>query len=247
MEQKLFHHFFEVICVDTVNQTNKDKRPLLAMKRRDTHGKMFNIACIFTKQKSASIFWGVLPTLFLSYKLSQVKAIITDGCSQEFIQIDNVRKIIFKNALWIQCGMGWTQHVTKKKYFPDEFGSLYDEVCDHLKRWIYSWMKSLCETQEEFMASMLMFKKFLNSKQIKSTLGTPYVDSVQNFITKHIEPHEPSFCFYVKLNLRHLEEYNNSRHERTNYELKYNTAQVDLSTKIKKAMVIMCNNAKRNG
>ena len=57
-------------------------------------------------------------------------------------------------------------------------------------------MKSSCETQEEFM-----FKKLLNSKQIKSTLGSPFIDSVQNIITKHIEPHESNFGFYLRLNL----------------------------------------------
>ena len=41
MEQKLFHHFPGVICVDTVNKTNKDKRPLLTLSGRGTHGKMF--------------------------------------------------------------------------------------------------------------------------------------------------------------------------------------------------------------
>ena len=43
MEQKLFHQFPEVICVDTVNQTNKDKRSLLTISGRDTHDKMFII------------------------------------------------------------------------------------------------------------------------------------------------------------------------------------------------------------
>ena len=50
IEQKQFHHLSEVICVDTVNQTNKDKCPLLTISVRYTHGKNFyNFACIFTK------------------------------------------------------------------------------------------------------------------------------------------------------------------------------------------------------
>ena len=97
------------------------------------------------------------------------------------------------------------------------------------------------------MASKLMFKKFLNSKQIKSTLGSPFIDSVQNFVTKHIEPHESNFCFYLRLNLRHFDEYTNSIHEGTNHGLEYNTAPVGASTKIEKAMAFICNNAKRNG
>ena len=71
--------------------------------------------------------------------LSQVKVIITDGCPQELIQIDNISKIIFKNTLHIQCGlnlvrMGWAVRIIKKYWCPDEFGSLCDNVCNHMKR-----------------------------------------------------------------------------------------------------------------
>ena len=39
------------------------------------------------------------------------------------------------------------------------------------------------------------------------------IENVENFVTKHIEPHETHFCFYVRLNLRHFEECTNSIHE----------------------------------
>ena len=155
MEQKLFHHFPEVICVDTTSHTNKDKRPLLTVSGRDTHGKMFIILRAFLPNERAWVFrWIfslVIPTLLPSYVLSQVKVIISDGCPQEFIQIDNARKNIFKNALRIRCGyhivtIGWKVHVIKKSCFPDKYGPLYDNICNHLKKWIYSWMKSSCET-----------------------------------------------------------------------------------------------------
>ena len=239
MEQKLFHHFPYMICIDTVNQTNKDKRPILTISGRDTHGKLFIILRAFLPNEKAWVFcWIfllVVPTLFSSYVLSQVKAIITDDCPQEFIQIDNARKTIFKNVLCIQCGfhqvkMGRAVHVMKKNCFPEKFGSLYDNVCNHLKRWTYSWMKSSCETRENVMASKLILKKFLNSKQIKSTLGSPFIDSVQNFFTKRIKPHESNYCFYLRLNLRHF--YTNSIIEGINCGLKYNTAPVGPSTKI---------------
>ena len=35
MEQKVFHHFSEVICVDTLSHNNKDKHPLLTISSRD--------------------------------------------------------------------------------------------------------------------------------------------------------------------------------------------------------------------
>ena len=56
MEQKLFHHFPEVICVDTTSHTNKDKRPLLTVSGRDTHGKMFIILRAFLPNERAWVF-----------------------------------------------------------------------------------------------------------------------------------------------------------------------------------------------
>ena len=89
MEQKKFHHFPEVICVDTVSHTNKDKRPLLTISGRDSYGKMFMILRDFLPNERAWVFrWIfsiVMPTLFPLYILSKVKTIITDGCPQEFM------------------------------------------------------------------------------------------------------------------------------------------------------------------
>ena len=103
IEQKFFEHFPEVICVDTVSDTNKDKRPLLTISGKDSFGKMFIILRAFLPNERAWVFrWIftiVLPTLFPRNLLSQVKAIITDGCPQEFMQIDTARQIYFKNAL----------------------------------------------------------------------------------------------------------------------------------------------------
>ena len=53
MEQKIFHHFLEVICVDTVSHTNKDKRPLLTISGRESNGKMFIILRAFLPNERA--------------------------------------------------------------------------------------------------------------------------------------------------------------------------------------------------
>ena len=103
-------------------------------------------------------------------------------------------------------------------------------------------MKNSCETQEEYLASKLIFKKILNSKLITSNHGTTFIENVENFVTKYIKPHEIHFCFYLRLNLRYFKEYTNCIHEGTNRGLKYNSALVGPSTNIEKALAIMCNN-----
>ena len=58
MEQNIFHHFPEVICVDTVCHTNKDKRPLLTISGRDSYGKIFIILRAFLPNERAWGFYG---------------------------------------------------------------------------------------------------------------------------------------------------------------------------------------------
>ena len=142
MEQKIFYHFLEVICVDTVSNTNKDKRPLLTISGRDSYGKMFMILRDFLPNERAWVFrWIfsiVMPTLFPLYILSKVKTIITDGCPQEFMQIDIDRENVVKNTVCIRCGfhfvrMGWIHHTMKKHCFCASIGYFYDRVGNHLK------------------------------------------------------------------------------------------------------------------
>ena len=95
------------------------------------------------------------------------------------------------------------------------------------------------------MFSELLFKKNLNTKQIKSKLGKAFIYIVQSFITNHFEPHESNFCFYLRLNLKQDEEYTNSIHEGTNYVLKYNSEHAGPSTEIEKSFSIICNIAEQ--
>ena len=49
--------------------------------------------------------------------------------------------------------------------------------------------------QKAFLVYKQLFKKFLNTKQIKLSLGNDFIDRVQSFNTDHIEPYESHFCF----------------------------------------------------
>ena len=60
MEQKMFHHFPEVIYVDTVSHTNKDKRPLLIISGRDSYEKIFIFLRAFLLNKRAWVFQWML-------------------------------------------------------------------------------------------------------------------------------------------------------------------------------------------
>ena len=150
-------------------------------------------------------------------------------------------EICFKNALRIRCGfhlvqMAWTHHLIIKNCYPSSVGVFYDDVCNYLKSWTYSCIRRSCEIQKEFWVFNLVFKIFLNTKQIKSKLGKAFIDSVHSLITNHIESHQSHFCFYLRYNLKHCEKNTNSIHEGTNCALKYNSVPHGSSTKSEKSL-----------
>ena len=85
------------MCVDTFSDKNKDIRLLLIISGIANIGKIFIILREFLPNERAWIFQWIFkivrPTLFSRYLLPQVKAIITHGCPQEFMQIDMAREI----------------------------------------------------------------------------------------------------------------------------------------------------------
>ena len=53
---EIFEHFPEVICVDTVSDTNKNKRPILTISGKDSFGKTFIILRAFLPNERAWVF-----------------------------------------------------------------------------------------------------------------------------------------------------------------------------------------------
>ena len=145
-----------------------------------------------------------------------------------------VSRIFIIQKVWVLSRQtGWIYHIIKKNCYPSSVGVFCDKVCDHLKSFIYSSMKSLCEIRKEFLVSKLMFEKILNTKRIKDILVLAFIDSVESFVISHIEAHASHFCFYLRFILKHYKEYINVIQERTNCALKYASAPVGPNTKIK--------------
>ena len=169
MEQKIFHHFPEIICVDTVSHTNKNKLPRLIISGRDSHEKnVYNSEGLFTKWKSL-----VFSKDFFNCNANIVSIIYLIKCENNYNWSLSPRiyadwycwRKRFQNfiTLRIRCGfhvvrMGWTHHIMKKHCFTASVGYFYDRACNHLKKWIYSWMKNSFKTREKYFVSKLIFK-----------------------------------------------------------------------------------------
>merc|ERR1711966_478056 len=107
-------------------------------------------------------------------------------------------------------------------------------------------MRYYCENEMEYQISKMMFFRFINTSFIKEKLGKAFIDSVEHFVRAHIEPHEKHYCFYLRKNLRHFDEFTNSVHEGTNNGIRHSAAAVGPSTLIEKSLVILSENGYRN-
>ena len=252
LERQYLSLYPEVIFVDCIADTNKDNRPLLTATGKDANGKMFTFFRAFLPNERGWVFrWifsHVFTLIFDEDILSKVKLVVTDGCMQEFSQIDAALPKVFKNAQRCRCGfhivrMGWRVHVIGKNCIDRKHHNFYDKVCKQLKLWIYSWMKSSCETLHEYLTSKLMFFKFLNTIQIRETLGEVFISSVTRFVRKHVEIHESLYAFHERFTIRHFDSYSNSCHEGTNNGIRHSTAKVGPSTNIENTMLILNSNS----
>ena len=151
----------------------------------------------------------------------------------------------------VRCGfhlvrLGWLQKIISKRSYPQKDWFVYDSVCDHLRSWIYSWMKGNCESKLEYMVSKLMFFRFLHTSYVKSKLGLGFIESVEKFVREYVEPHERHYCFYLRKHVRHFDLYTTSGHEGTNNGIRHSTVSVGPKTLIENSMVILSENGNRN-
>jgi hypothetical protein len=91
-EKRLFRQFPEVVKVDVVKGTNQEDRPLLTASIRTSQGK-YIVVCrmLLSHERRISFRWAfshALPTLVSSIFIKDIKAILTDGDSNEMEELD---------------------------------------------------------------------------------------------------------------------------------------------------------------
>jgi hypothetical protein len=120
-EKRLFQLFPFVLHLDSVEDTNNEKRPLFTVTGRDSMGNMFTVLRAFLPNQCAWVFrWlfqSVFPRFFGLSLLNRISIIVTDGDSQETTQLDIAIKLYFPAAYRARC----IWHIIDRgmhKYFP---------------------------------------------------------------------------------------------------------------------------------
>ena len=109
----------------------------------------------------------MLPTSFNEENLQRIEVMITDGDSQEYAQLDVAIKNHFPNA-YRACSAYhvnskvWEKHGPNiKNYDRKEMIKQCTLQMKIITDWIYSWMKSGCETELQYQGSKYFLLEYL--------------------------------------------------------------------------------------
>ena len=129
-----------------------------------------------------------------------IQIIITDGDSQEINQLDAAIDEFFPEAKRVRCGYhivnrGWDDKIEKFRSFPPSQTQFYEKVKIQIHTWIYSRMKSECQTKNEYLVYKILFKKFSRDSDIRDKLGIMFITNIETFHKNNVEVHERRFYF----------------------------------------------------
>jgi hypothetical protein len=108
---------------------------------------------------------------------------------------------------------------------------------------MYSWVRSNCETELEYLVSKSILLKYLRSDDFLSVFGSQNVDRIFKFIRGCIETVESSCCFFRRKNCRHFDVCMNTAHEGTNNGIKYCAAPVLPTYSLNKTAQVLSKNS----
>lgn len=86
----------------------------------------------------------------------------------------------------------------------------------------------------------------MNTKKIRDGLGQNFIDNVTAFVRKRVIPQEEYYCFYLRRDKRHFEEYSNSAHEGMNNAIKNCSSPVKPSHHLDHYMQILSRQGERS-
>ena len=229
-EKRQFMLYPSTLCVDTTMDTNNEKRPLLTVTGRDANGEMFTVLrVLLPNERGWSFRWvfqTVFPVLLGQLHLKNVSLIISDGDAQETSQLDCALPKFFPKAKRMRCAWhiftrGWQKHcrpiIARMKV-----NTSLKKLTNTIVHWMYSWSSySYCESKEEYKLSKALFLCFLNSEEVRQTLGDIGANTIETFFRNHVMPLEDFFCAYQNMSVFSLETTSNAAHEGTNAAMKH--------------------------
>ena len=87
---------------------------------------------------------------------------------------------------------------------------------------------------------------YLYSREIIDTFGVSFANNVAMFPRKHILPHEKTFLYCLRNNIRHYGEYSNTPLEGTNFGLKHSSIATHPGLSMDNSKIILSQLSKKH-
>ena len=217
--RRLFRLYPHVLKFDVTMGTNEEKRPLLIVSGRTPWGENFIIMRVYLPNERAWVFRWVfqtaMPKLLGAEYLLLVNLAITDGDSQEFLQLDIAIKNHLKNARRRRCSYhiihrGWINNGPSGKGVVDQsHANQWHNLVDLILSRLFSWVTAgPCPTKHHYQISKALLQHYLQtSHHIKEMISQDVIQRVLNFLCAHVEPHESYYAHFNFKDILHFEDH----------------------------------------
>lgn len=145
---------------------------------------------------------------------------------------------MFTNAIEDGCGwhiieQGWKDKVPGEKFISSKNRLKWKNVMQHMKRWIYSWMKpGRVEDADEFKISKFLLLQFICSQQVFNAADGK-MDNIMTILQNllnNVFVYEHLYLHYMR---RNFDISHSCAHEGTNLGLKSHSASMKATMTLK--------------
>ena len=92
----------------------------------------------------------------------------------------------------------------------------FNAITNQVNAWLFSWMRSSCETHEEYKISKALFAIYLSSPNVLQHANKCAAERIQAFIQEHVETLESFICLYLQHHVCPFDTSTNLGHEGIN-------------------------------
>ena len=235
----------EVIWCDVTSHSNKMGYKLLTFSCRASVNKqvVFMFVWIPNEQRISFrwVFSHAISQLVPAWLRSRVKFIMKDGDPQQRNEILIALQSVFTNAIEGGCGwhiveQGWKDKVPGEKFISSKNRLKWKNVTQHIKRWIYSWMKpGRVEEEDEYKISKFLLLQFICSKPVLSAADGKMdtIMTILRFLQNNVFVYEHLYLHYLRRHVRHFDISHSCAHEGTNLGLKSHSASMKATMTLK--------------
>ena len=222
---RYFKMYPETVFCDITSHSNNKKYHLLTFSCKSAVNKhVVFLKAWIPNQKRFSFRWVfkyAIESLGLDKYFQYTELFMKDGDPQQHNEIKGAMTEYLRNAADAACGwhivhQGFQKNCPGKKSVGPEHEKKWEQFTDHVKSWIYSWMRpGYCESEEEYKVSKELLFRYIASESALDAAGgnAQHLTRVKEWVRKLVSSHDTLFLHYLRKSKRTFDTFVASGHE----------------------------------